>query len=861
MKSDEWQKIKETFNAIIELPKTEQAAYLTTCDANLRQEVEKLIKAHENANDFIVEPAFVEVGFIDETATDFYIGKQIDDYKILEEIGHGGMGTVYLAVKSDETFDKKVAIKLIKRGMDTSAVLKRFVMERKILAQLENPNIASLLDGGSTGEGLPYLVMEYIEGLPVTKFCDLHNLDTSERLKLFQKICAAVSYAHQNLVVHRDIKPSNILITKDGTPKLLDFGIAKLLHPDWSLDTNEATATIFRVMTPEYASPEQIRGLPITTASDVYSLGVVLYELLTGIRPYKIESHLPQEAANIILTEEPIRPSAVGSKNTNQVGEPSTNKDQIPKTANQKENRKSQIANRKLLKGDLDNIILKALRKEPERRYLSVQEFSEDIRRHLVGLPVTATADTTFYRINKFVKRHRAGVLASFLVLFSLLVGITATVWQAHLANLERDKSEMRFRQVRKLANTVLFEYHDGIEKLPGSTALREKMVKDALEYLDNLSVESGNDADLQRELAMAYQKVGDVQSNINAGTVGNVKGALDSFQKSLKIRQTLVASNPENAEDLFTLAVAYGRVGDSIGVFDENARLENYQQALKIYENLNISKPSDTKFSNGLAQGHLDLGVGLKTIRANTEAVENYRKAVSIWENLLAADSSNFEYRRNLAQSYKRLSEVFDLNEDYTNSIELSRKALIFDEERMKAFPENLDVKTDLSFSYGGIGYDLMKTGDLENAFVYLNRALKLRLEVAEADPKRVRGSLARAYGRLGEIAQLRGDINGAIDNFQRVIVISEELTAKDASDISVKILLGQTFEKLGFSYQKLASKNKDQQLHKKACLQFQNSIKIWETIAQEKQLLPWQIEASEKVKKNSAKCETEKF
>jgi serine/threonine protein kinase len=224
------------------------------------------------------------------------------------------MGSFYLEVKADESFDKKVAIILIKRGMATGAVLKRFVMERKILAQLENPNIASLLDGGSTSDGLPYLVMEFVEGLPVTKFCESNHLDIFDRLELFQKICSAVSYAHQNLVVHRDLKPSNILVTKDGIPKLLDFGIAKLLHPDWSLETDEATATMFRLMTPEYASPEQIRGLPITTSSDVYSLGVVLYELLSGTRPYKIESRLPQEIAEIILTEEPLRPSDAATR-------------------------------------------------------------------------------------------------------------------------------------------------------------------------------------------------------------------------------------------------------------------------------------------------------------------------------------------------------------------------------------------------------------------------------------------------------------------------------------------------------------------------------------------------------------------
>ena len=260
MDSLKWQRIKEVFNATLNLPEDERAPFLAKHDEILRREVQKLLSANDSAEDFIVEPAFLEVGFNDDSETDFYLGKEIDGYKILEEIGHGGMGRVYLASRVDESYEKKIAIKLIKRGMDTNAVSRRFMLERKILAQLEHPNIASLIDGGSTTDGLPYLVMEYIEGEPITKFCDSHQFSVEERLELFRKVCAAVSYAHQNLVIHRDIKPSNILVAKDGTPKLLDFGIAKLLHPDWSLDTADATATMFRLMTPEYASPEQIRG-------------------------------------------------------------------------------------------------------------------------------------------------------------------------------------------------------------------------------------------------------------------------------------------------------------------------------------------------------------------------------------------------------------------------------------------------------------------------------------------------------------------------------------------------------------------------------------------------------------------------
>src|SRR6185369_8714162 len=316
MKSDEWEKIKEVFNAVLDWPETERAAFLSNCDKDLRRKVEKLLNSDGKADDFIVEPAFVGIGFKEEDETDFYVGKQIDAYKILEEIGHGGMGTVYLAVKSDETFYKKVAIKLIKRGMDTNAVLGRFVMERQILASLENPNIATLIDGGSTVDGLPYLVMEYIEGEPITRFCESHQFNIEERLELFRKVCSAVSYAHQNLVVHRDLKPSNILVTAAGIPKLLDFGIAKLLHPDWSLETTEATATMFRLMTPDYASPEQIRGLPITTTSDVYSLGVVLYQLLSTQPGHRFPSDSLTDIERTICEIEPEKPSVAATQAT-----------------------------------------------------------------------------------------------------------------------------------------------------------------------------------------------------------------------------------------------------------------------------------------------------------------------------------------------------------------------------------------------------------------------------------------------------------------------------------------------------------------------------------------------------------------
>ena len=318
MSPERWQQISRIFKVALEHEPAQRRALLTArCkgDSSLCGEVEALLASYEAAESSWFEPPAQLPGLLPEdNDKDSLLGRRLGAYEITHEIGRGGMGAVYAAHRADDEYKKRVAIKLVKRGMDTREVLKRFRYERQILAALDHPNIARLLDGGTTGDGLPFFVMEYVEGEPLTRYCETHNLLLTERLELFREVCAAVSYAHQNLVVHRDLKPDNILVTPDGTPKLLDFGIAKLLRPDFFPDTVIPTGLAVRPMTPDYASPEQVRGLPITTASDVYSLGVVLYELLTGHKPYTLTSYTPQEIERVICQEEPRRPSETRSK-------------------------------------------------------------------------------------------------------------------------------------------------------------------------------------------------------------------------------------------------------------------------------------------------------------------------------------------------------------------------------------------------------------------------------------------------------------------------------------------------------------------------------------------------------------------
>jgi TolB-like protein/predicted Ser/Thr protein kinase len=444
MTPERWGELKELFRIAVEHEPPQRAAFLDQAcasDPALRAEIESLLASYDHAGNFIETPAADgAIKAIAELSVEQFAGRRIGSYRLIREIGQGGMGTVYLAERADELYKKLVAIKIVRRGMDSDDIVRHFRKERQILASLENPNIARLLDGGTTEDGRPYIVMEYVEGTSVTEYCDEYRLTTNARLALFRTICEAVHYAHQNLVIHRDLKPSNILITENGTPKLLDFGIAKVLNPETPTDLTERTRTELRALTPDYASPEQILGEKPTRASDVYSLGIVLYELLTGQRPYRSLNLSAHELARLVCEQEPVRPSAA----VNQV-EVVTRGHNAPRTITPESVSRARDTQpkklRRQLTGDLDNIILMALRKEPQRRYESAAQFSADIGRYLDGLPVLARKDTFAYRAGKFVRRQKKGIWAASTVLMALLIGIVATYLYFSLGRTNKEQS------------------------------------------------------------------------------------------------------------------------------------------------------------------------------------------------------------------------------------------------------------------------------------------------------------------------------------------------------------------------------------------------------------------------------------
>ncbi len=475
MSSEKWNRVNELFYAALDRPPEQRNTFLKDAcgsDLSLQQEVESLLAAFHSSDDFIQSPAAKNaLEFLLHREVQLIAGDRIGAYNIVREIVRGGMGAVYLGARADELFKKSVAVKLIKRGMDTDDVLKHFRNEQQILGNFDHPNIARLIDAGSTESGLPYFIMEYVEGQPIDQYCDQQSLSITRRLELFQQVCAAVSYAHRNLVVHRDIKPTNILVTANGVPKLLDFGIAKILQSEAA---ERSTATGIHFMTPEYASPQQAQGLPVTTLSDVYSLGVLLYELLTGHSPYRLKNRSAVEIMRAITETQPQLPSAI----INTVDQNSADGDPLPNPESVSKTREGSPERlRRRLRGDLDNIVLMAMRKEPQRRYQSVDQLSEDIRRHLQGLPIAARKDTFVYRTARFVLRNRIPVAVTVLALLTIAFSGAVMQWRAN----KQAKLFQEFGQeVTRIEATMRYAY-----LLPLHTIQQDKkQVMDRLEYI-----------------------------------------------------------------------------------------------------------------------------------------------------------------------------------------------------------------------------------------------------------------------------------------------------------------------------------------------------------------------------------------
>jgi tetratricopeptide (TPR) repeat protein len=610
--------------------------------------------------------------------------------------------------------------------------------------------------------------MEYIEGEPLTKFCNAEALSVEERLRLFLKICGAVQFAHQNLVVHRDLKPGNIMVTEDCEPKLLDFGIAKLL----ALGDEALPVTIAedQRLTPAYASPEQVRGESITTVSDIYTLGTILYEILAGqiAHRFSTPNPTPTELLRVVAQEEPVRPSAAAA-------------DASIKTC---------------LRGDLDNIVLKALRKEPGRRYGSVGSFANDIQRHLENRPVAARRDTFSYRASKFVQRNKIGVTAAALILVLLVGGIIATAWQARVARRQRARAERRFNDVRTLASALLSELNEEAEKLSGSIKLRSILVKRTLSYLDAISQEAADNRALQRELATAYQKVGDIQGNTYYSNLGDLTGALESYRKCLQLREALAKAEPHDAEILHELAQAHEGYADVLwGVNRLPETLQNYRNAQATLEALTAADPTNRQQRLDLSRVYHKLGdlqgnVDYSNLGDTAGAVESKRKSLTLREALVAEDPSNKNYRDLLSESYLNLGKMQRIRGDLASALQNYRKALALQEEFAAAEPTNQVFRRHVMLTHRYLAVALQENGQTEEALASQRTTLRIAEELAAADSKNTQAqrTLAVSDSALGNLLAKSGDVGGALEYYKKATGILENLLSASQSNAQVR-------------------------------------------------------------------------
>jgi serine/threonine protein kinase len=698
-----WSEAKRIFGEALEQNAGNRSEYVSRicgADSELYREVMSLLDNHGSADSFFESPIATTVA----PPVDPMIGKRVGLYKILRQIGLGGMGTVYLAERADEQFRKRVALKAVRPELFNEQALRRFQNERQTLAVLDHPNIIKLLDGGTTEEGVPYLVTEYVEGLPIDKYCVSAGLNVRQRLELFFTLLGAVHYAHQHLVVHRDLKPGNILVTPDGVPKLLDFGIAKLLQPEYSAQTMGLTQSNMQPMTPNFASPEQIRGQPITTASDTYSLGVILYQLLTGHHPYERQMHTAFELGQAICETVPDKPSKFVERS-----EP--------------EGR----GNAKLLRGDLDTIVLKAMRKEPQRRYASVEHLSEDIRRYLKGFPVLARDFGAWYQASKFVGRHKATSAG--------IAVLTAGVIVASVVALqEKSAAEKRFGDLREFANFVLTSLDDKLRE--GPTAARAMLADEGVKYLDRLALEKGGDPSIKRDLVIGYIKNGDVKGNLYGASLAETAGAEDSYRKALKYAEELVRSNPSNLRD-----------------------------------------------RGNLLNAQMKLGQVLATSGNRSEAKKHYDEASTILEATMAMGTPDAKALQDAANLWASMGSLRNFSSDPAGALECYRRGLQTAERLPASYPNKVNILAFMRESVANA--TVLAGGDTTGAEEMILDSIAVYQRRVDANPKaRARRTLAQAYETLAEVQRRNGKNVEALASMRRSLKMTETLLSEDPKD-----------------------------------------------------------------------------
>ncbi len=848
MTPERWDRIKGVLATALELAPGRRSLYLEQqCidDHLLRGEIEVLLRGEEQVDSqFLGAREFARTAAALLPAEDNpWIGRRVGSYQIVEQIGAGGMGEVYRAFRADDQYRKEVALKVVRAGQDSKFVVARFKNERQVLASLDHSNIARLLDGGSTDDGLPYFVMELIEGQPLNEYCDSHKLPITERLALFLQVCSAVQYAHQHLIIHRDLKPSNILVTTEGTPKLLDFGIAKIVDSDSASQISEPTISMFRLLTPSYASPEQIRGETITTASDVYSLGVLLYELLTGHRPYRTGGRTSHEISIAVCELEPQKPSAVLWRRSEGDGAAVITAESVSAL---RDGSGQKLSRR--LRGDLDNIVLMALRKEPHRRYASVEQFAADLSRHLENLPVSASRGTSRYRASKFIIRHKAGVAAAAAITVTLMLGLAVTFHEARIAQAERARAEQRFKDMRELARSNLFEFHDAIQNLPGSSQARNLVIQRALGYLDKLSRDKAEDRGLMHELAAGYERVADLQDNFSGPGIGDVGASVASYAKAMAIRESLAASSGNDVNELKAeceLLDGYLIALQESGRTGEASRIAH--RGLEIAQLISQKQPGGREAIMDEIKAHLNLGLVMggngssASTRELPEAIGHDREAIKLLTELPREDGNAFvravvrtnwslanHLRKNrefeeslkiynslwsMTQGLRALPvpaqillynsrfRLFDDMDKNRHAFDDERKALALARSMVQADPHDLTAQINVALLQGSLGVDEARLGNKVTGMKKLNEAMGAGERLLSANQHELfyQNLLVIGHAYQGEILSSMGMAEQAQAKYSQALKMATDLARNDPEDLESRLNIAKLHVDLG--------------------------------------------------------------
>jgi len=721
---DRWKLVQDIFQHAIELPARARSDYLEgVCggDEELRCEVASLLANDIDDTETLRLIVSSDLDGLAQDSSSSEEGLRVGPYRLIRELDGGGMGVVYLAVRSDDHYFQMVAVKMIRKGMASPALLQRFRAERQILATLTHPYIGAILDGGDTADGRPYIVMEYVEGRPITLASETLGLSIRQRIELFRPVCSAVHFAHQRLIIHRDIKPSNVLVTSEGVVKLIDFGISKPLAPDLIPGKLAPTEAGERLLTPDYASPEQVLNQKLTTTSDVYSLGVLLFELLTGSRPYTLRGLSPAAAERMICEQENRKPSSV---------------EELSRQT------------RKELAGDLDRIVLMAMDKDPSRRYTSANELDQDLLRFLEGRPVLARKATPIYRLGKFIRRHRTAALMACVTLVVTIAAALVDSWRSRVAS-------RRVEQVGSYADSAISDLADKLQQSSASVETQAALFRSAIKSLDELRRNSGDDPRLLLRLSKAYSRVGDLEGSPSVANLGNSNAAVVSYREALRTATAARAKLP-GEESTEAVIEAYDRLG-AIEFFlgDTPEARNNYNRSLFLAQELRQQKPDDPVRRRILAMSYAHLGdVQLDNLETD-QALKSFHAALEIF----GGQDPDQESQRTLAGLYYRVAGALGELGFQADAVSNLRRAVDIFESLAQRSPSSRRAKRTLFTAYYQIvgplaGSEVLNVGDSKEAQSYARKALAIAEALAAGDIKNAQASsdLAFAYEGMGE-------------------------------------------------------------------------------------------------------------